>query len=72
MTTAKDAVFIGLQLKNCCLVGRLDFWWWGLRGERLILGGRGKLLGLEIFIGGRDEQIFGWCGGGGTHPPSPQ
>ena len=28
MTAAKNAVFIGLQLENCCLVQGIDFWWW--------------------------------------------
>ena len=33
MTAAKNAVFIGLQLENCCLVWGIDFWWLG-GGER--------------------------------------
>ena len=29
MNTAKNTVFIGLQLENCCLGGEgVDFWWW--------------------------------------------
>ena len=29
MTTAKNVVFIGLKLENCCLVGGIDFCWGG-------------------------------------------
>ena len=46
MTTAKNPVFIGLYLENCCLVGgstfgRGDKNWWGKSS-------------------GGDEQTFGW------------
>ena len=40
MTTAKNAVFIGLQLENCCLVG-YDFWW----RQGIKIWWRGSLLG---------------------------
>ena len=40
MTTAKNAVFIGLELRNCCLVGvgnwllvgEIKIWLWGVGG----------------------------------------
>ena len=35
MTTAKNPVFIGLYLENCCLV-------WG--GDQLLVGGMSKFL----------------------------
>ena len=40
MTAAKNAVFIGLQLENCCLVQGIDFWWWwgGVVGDEQIFG----------------------------------
>ena len=45
MTTAKNAVFIGLELKNCCLVGvgnwllvgEIKIWLWEVGGS--LLGG---------------------------------
>ena len=47
MTTAKNPVFIGLYLENCCLVwggstfgGEDKIWWWESTGG--------------------NEQIFGW------------
>ena len=27
MSTAKNAVFIGLKLENCYSIGAIDFWW---------------------------------------------
>ena len=57
MTTAKNPVFIGLYLENCCLV-------WG---DQLLVGeikfGGGSLLGgMSKFSAGRE----------GLHPHSPQ
>ena len=54
MTTAKNAIFIGLLLENCCLVGKgwIEFCWWGIK------------FGREIFKrGGEREQTSGWLWG---------
>ena len=57
MTTAKNDVFIGLELRNCYLVGGgvggIDFWW----GESI--GGGGLLVSRW----GENDQIFGWWQG---------
>ena len=66
MTTAKNKVFIGLELENCYLVGRDG----GGGGES---GSENKNL-LEgestggIFPGGRNEQGFGWRGKDSPYP----
>ena len=36
MTTAKNEVFIGLQLENCYLVGGIKFWWGEPTGEAFL------------------------------------
>ena len=52
MTTAKNAVFIGLWLENCCLVGGIEFWWgWGMWDKK------------NFFGGGRGD-FSRWVGGG--------
>ena len=55
MTTAKNPVFIGLYLENCCLVGDQL-----LAGE-IKFGGGYLLGGMSKFLAGR----------GGLHPYSP-
>ena len=65
MTTAINAVFIGLQLKNCYLVGGVNWIlvgggikvWWGGGGEG------GSLWGVGIFLGGKGISKFFYGGG---------
>ena len=62
MTTAKNAVLIGLEHENCYLLGDGVGNWLLVRGEST--GG--------IFRWG-DEQTFNWLvGEGGETPPIPQ
>ena len=57
MTTAKNAVFIGLKLENCCSeVGEIKIW--GEGG-----GGVWSLLWGNFYRWGGDKQIFGRYGG---------
>ena len=56
MNTAKNTVFIGLQLENCCLmganrllVGEIKSWMWG----SLLRGG-------FFWVVCRSRQMFGW------------
>ena len=48
MTKAKNAVFIGLQLENCCLVG-----------GRLTFGGGDKSLVGGVYCGGNFSSCEG-------------
>ena len=66
MTTAKNKVFIGLELENCYLVGR-DGGGGGVSGcvnKNLLVG---ESTG-GIFPGGRNEQGFGWRGKDSPYP----
>ena len=60
MTTAKNAIFIGLLLENCCLVGKgwIEFCWWGIK------------FGREIFQEGGGERANFWLAVG-TPPIQP-
>ena len=60
----ENAVLIGLELENCCLVEV---------GDKNLVVVVGVYWGGGIFLGGGDEQIFSWWWGGGDrlHPSPP-